>query len=348
LAAKLPPFQHGFLGILPMRSGKEAGVAVRYVYPKSPAAAAGIAPGDLLVSLAGEPIRGRLELWQEIGMSEPGTEVELEVRRADAARKVKVVLTALPEDLPPDELPPAREPSKPGANNRDLTAPGKDTAHSRPPAVAGKDPTQPAVGAVRLKIPEYDNEVWAYVPAEYDAGVAYGVVVWLHAPGGFQWKELLARWRPLCDRYDLILVAPKSTDPARWLPTETALVDRLLAQVGTTYHVDPARVVLHGYEGGGAMAFLAAFHNRQAVRAVAAVEAAPVGPPPENDPLHRLAVYLAWGDKSPAAPQITQAAAALRRMKIPVTAKGLGEVPRYLNDDELSQLARWIDMLDRT
>ena len=146
-----------------------------------------------------------------------------------------------------------------------------------------------------LKIPEYDNKVWAYVPAGYDPGAAYGVVVWLHAPGGFEWKELLARWQPLCDRYDLILVAPKSSDPSRWVPGETALVDRLLAQVGTTYHVDPARIVVHGYEGGGAMAFLAAFHNREAIRAVAAVEAAPVGPPPENDPLHRLAVYLAWG-----------------------------------------------------
>ena len=124
-------------------------------------------------------------------------------------------------------------------------------------------------------------------------------------------------------------------------------MDRLLAEVGTTYHVDPARVVLHGYEGGGAMAFLTAFHNREAVRAVAAVEAAPIGPPPENDPLHRLAVYLAWGQKSPAAGPVEKAAAVMRRLMIPVTAKSLGEVPRYLKADELAELARWIDMLDR-
>ena len=217
----------------------------------------------------------------------------------------------------------------------------------RPPAAQPRAAGLAAAGAVPLKIPEYDNKVWAYVPAGYDPGAAYGVVVWLHAPGGFEWKELLARWQPLCDRYDLILVAPKSSDPSRWVPGEAALVDRLLAQVGSTYHVDPARVVVHGYEGGGAMAFLAAFHNREVIRAVAAVEAAPVGPPPENDPLHRLAVYLASAEKSPAARPIGQATAALRRMKIPVTAKGLGEMPRYLNAEELSQLARWIDMLDR-
>ena len=66
-------------------------------------------------------------------------------------------------------------------------------------------------------------------PKDTTADVPYGVVVWLHAAGGFDWQELLARWKPLCDRYDLILVAPKSADPARWMPGEAALVDRLLA-----------------------------------------------------------------------------------------------------------------------
>ncbi len=370
LAAKLEPFQHGFFGILPMRSGKEEGIAIRYVYPDSPAAAAGVAAGDVLVSLAGEPVHGRLDLWQKMGMSEAGTEVELEVRRGDAVRKVKVLLAALPEGLPPDELPPAREPSKGNANSRELTAPGDAFANSRRLIAAGVEadahrrllaagycalagppakPAQaarPAVGAVRLKIPEYSNEVWAYVPAGYDPEATYGVVVWLHAPGGFEWKELRDRWKALCDRHELILLAPKSSNPSRWEPGETALVDRLLMQVATTYHVDPARIAVHGYEGGGAMAFLTAFHN-QAVRAVAAVEAAPIGAPPESDPLHRLAVYLAWGQKSPAARPIAQAAAALRKAKVPVTAKDLGELPRYLDADELAQLARWIDMLDR-
>ncbi len=87
LAAKLEPFQHGFLGILPMRAAEEEGVRVRYVYPKSPAAAAGIAAGDVLVSLAGEPIEDRIELMERIGVLEPGMAVEIELRRADALRK---------------------------------------------------------------------------------------------------------------------------------------------------------------------------------------------------------------------------------------------------------------------
>ncbi|MCE5267816.1 MAG: PDZ domain-containing protein [Planctomycetaceae bacterium] len=334
LVATLEPFQHGFLGVLPMRGDAEKGVAVRYVYPKSPAAAAGIVADDILTSLGGEPVRERGELIQAIGMFEPGSEVELGVLRGDARRTVKVTLGTIPEELPPDELPAAWQQSQASATK---TTQGRGQAGT---------PGQ-QFGAMRLKIAEYDNKVWAYVPAGYDPARAYGVVVWLHAPGGYDWKELLARWQPLCDRHDLILVAPKSSEAARWMPEEAGLVDRLLMHVGATYHIDPARVVVHGYEGGGAMAFLTAFRNRQMIRAVAAVQATPVGAAPENDPLHRLAVYLAAGDKTLADGPIGKAAAAMRRMKIPVTTKSLGQGTRYLNADELSQLARWIDMLDR-
>ena len=56
LTSKLEPFQHGFLGILPFRSGDDAGVTVRYVYPGSPAAEAKIEPGDVIVSAAGDAV----------------------------------------------------------------------------------------------------------------------------------------------------------------------------------------------------------------------------------------------------------------------------------------------------
>ena len=108
LAQTLEPFQHGFLGVLPMRSNKE-GVAIRYVYPESPAAQAGIAAGDTIVSLQGKPAASRIELLMQLGINEPGTEVELEVRHADAVRKLKVTLGGVPEELPPPELPPARK-----------------------------------------------------------------------------------------------------------------------------------------------------------------------------------------------------------------------------------------------
>jgi serine protease Do len=323
LVAKLEAYQHGFLGILPMRAAEQVGMTVRYVYPDSPAAKAGIAAGDAILSAGGQPAGNRLELREWIGNHEPGDEVELEVRHGDVARKLKVALAPLPEAAAPAELP---------------------EAHGKLPPDAGKQPT---AGATPVKIPEFANEVWAYVPQNYSASVPHGLVLWLHAPGGFDWKELLARWKPLCDRCDLILVAPKANDPSRWVPGEIALVDRLLAEMAGKYNVDPTRVAVHGHEAGGTLAYLAAFRNREIIRAVAAVEAMPAGGAPENEPTHRLAIYTATAAKSRLARPIEAAVAALRKLKIPVTVKDLGELPRYLNPEELAELARWIDTLDR-
>ncbi len=350
LAAKLEPFQHGFLGILPMRTADEDGVVVRYVYPKSPAAAAGIAAGDVLISLAGEPIEGRMELIERIGVQEPGSTVEMEVCRAGAVRKLEATLATLPEDLPPPDLPPALNDKDSRRQPSAAKKPSKQAAEPkspRPKTSQLKAAEAPAVGAVPLKVPEYSNEVWAYVPEKYSAASPCGVVVWLHAPGGFRWKELLSQWKPFCDRDKLILVAPKSSDPARWAPGEAALVARLLVEVASNYNVDPTRVVVCGQEGGGSLAFLAAERNRDVIRGVAAVEAPLTVAPPESDPIRRLAIYMAWAKQSPSARAIDRSVEAIRRKKIPVTVKSIGEVSRYLDAEESAELARWIDALDR-
>lgn len=329
LVAKLEPYQHPLLGVLPMRTPDAGpGVPVRYVYPNSPAAGAGIEPGDVIVSLAGEPITDRDELLRKIVEFQPDEEVDLDIRRGNETLKFQPVLGRLPEDLPPQELPPARGDGEPGEGE-----PGEGE--------------RPDVGTVALKIPELKNEAFAYVPEAYHPAVAYGVVVWLHAPGGFDWKELLKRWQPHCDRHDLILLAPKAEDAQKWKPGEVTLVKKLLDQINSTYTVDPTRVVVHGHEGGGALAYMVAFGHRDLVRAVAAVDAPVSGQPPENDPLHRLAIYMTTAKKSQHASVLKRAISRWREMKIPVTVKDVGEKPRDLNEDELAELARWIDMLDR-
>lgn len=322
LAEKLVPFEHGFLGILPMRDDGLSGVAVRYVYPKSPAAAAGIKRGDVLVAIGDEPVKDRFDLIGKVGLLEPGETVQLTINSNGAERQMQAVLAAISTDPPSEELPPA-EYAKPG------------------------EPAAVQTGSVQLKIPEFTNEAWAYVPESCKSGVPCGVVIWLHAPGGYDWKELLPQWKDLCDRDNLILLAPKSADPTRWMRGETDFIDQLLDQLDSTYGVDRTRIVAHGYQGGGSMAFIEALGNRDMIRAVAAVEAIMMGKLPQNEPTRRLAIYLASAKKSRLAPMVKRVADAFGKAKFPVTVVNLGDTPRYLNEEEMSQLARWIDTLDR-
>ena len=45
------------------------------------------------------------------------------------------------------------------------------------------------VGTVKLKIAEFPNEAFAYVPENYNPNVPYGLVVWLHGDGGLDWAQ---------------------------------------------------------------------------------------------------------------------------------------------------------------
>ncbi len=114
LAAKLPPYIHPFLGILPLRDAaadETKGVTVRYVYPDSPAAKAGIEIGDRIVSLAGTSITSPQNLQEQLAALEPLETVKLEIDRNGKTQTVQATLATLPEAVPAN-LPPAHK-SKP-------------------------------------------------------------------------------------------------------------------------------------------------------------------------------------------------------------------------------------------
>ncbi len=327
LVDKIEPYEAPFLGILPLRgeSLETSPPVVRYVYPESPAAEVDLKPGDQIRSFDGVAVDKLSTIVEKMHSLEPGQKVRLEVRRGSETLLVEPSLGRLPEALP-GVLPPAHDAvAAPGEGERVQT------------------------GVVTVKIPEFENECLAYIPENYNPRLAYGVVVWLHAPGGFKQEELIERWKPLCDENDLILLAPKSGDRARWQPTEARFVRRALDDILKNYHVDASRVVVHGHEGGAAMAYLVGLTNRDVVRAVAAVDAPlpRVAQLPETDPVERLAFYTTLAAKTDATPAVEAGIKRLREMKFPVSVHDVGDQPRYLTTEELQQLVRWFDSLDR-
>jgi serine protease Do len=372
LIAKLPLYIHPFLGVLPRRefespsgttgdgsksasdksagdksagdksNGKEstgekstgdkvggekspgqAGVIVRQVYPDSPAAKAGIQAGDRIVSFNGEAVKDRLNLQELVAAVEPLDKAKVEIERAGKRQTLEAKLATLPEAVP-EKLAPARE--------------------SNPPPVE----KSPAVGKIEIKIPEAPSGCLAYVPETYNSHVPYGLVVWLHPAGGYKADELIARWKPLCEANDLILLAPKSAEAARWQRTELEFVRKAMDDVIGKYNIDPARIVVAGEEAGGAVAYLLAAQNRDLIRGVAALNAAlpPGMTPPENDPVQRLAVFTTTAKQ--ASPAVAAGIKRLREAKFPVTELELGESSRPLSAEEWAELVRWIDTLDRS
>jgi serine protease Do len=322
LTDAVEPYVHPFVGLLPGRDRDGAGVPIRFVYPASGAERAGLLPGDRIESLQGTATTSSAQIRELLAGYDPGGKVSLGVRRGAETRTVELTLGSLPADVPA-QLPPAR---------------------ASLPQVAERPPS----GVVPIRIPEDDHECVAIVPASVHPQGQYGVVVWLHPPGGFDDKQITERWQGHCEQADLIVLAPKSADPNRWLPTELPFVRKALDQLMRSYPIDAARIVVHGYQGGGALGYLFAFEHRDLARGIAAVDA-PVpmrAAPPDNDPLLRLAIWTAYSTKSKLAGPIKQGADRLQAAKFPVTTIPLPE-PRYLDDQELAGLVRWIDTLDR-
>ncbi len=328
LADKLEPYRQPLFGVLPLRplpSQPEAqaqGIAVRYVFPDSPAAKAGVEAGDALISFNEKPIADLHVFRLQFEQMQPGDKATFKIRHGGQTRNVDVVLAAAPQTLPPSELPPA---------------------HAK---VESDKADRPPLGIIPLKNPATTIETWAYVPPHYQAEVPHGLVVWLHGPEGLDPKEFLARCQPWADRHDLIVVAPKAAG-SRFRPNELSQLPVVLAPVINSYSIHPNRVVVAGRESGGTAAFQAAFAAGSLVRAVAVIDAPFIGRFPDRESFLKFSVYLARSEGSRWTGPIKETLSRLRAMQVPVTVKDLGPKPRDFTAEEMAELARWIDTLDR-
>lgn len=72
------------------------GVVVSEIQPDSPATKAGIEPGDIITSLAGQPAMDERDLIRRVGEMPPGRTVELRVIRRNQEKSLAVALGELP------------------------------------------------------------------------------------------------------------------------------------------------------------------------------------------------------------------------------------------------------------
>ncbi len=329
LIDKLAPYERPFLGILPTPIAADekkppAGVGVRWVFPGSGAHAAGVEAGDRIMKVGDKDIKDRAALVEALGELPIDAEIQLTLDRDGQSRQATAKLSAEPTTIAADA--PLREP------------------------FAGEPPKPAqATGETEIKLPEFENKLTAYVPKDYDARRAYGLVILLNPAGGAANPKALEPWKPLCDRHGLILLVPSPKDPKRWDPSETAMLRRAAMQLIGQYNIDRHRVALVGQESGGSMAWLLALSARGLVRGLAVIESPlPLGSEaPQTDPATPLAIYAATSDPAQKNGRIAKTLESLRAAKFAVTAHSLGDQARPLDEAERTELARWIDTLDR-
>jgi serine protease Do len=198
------------------------------------------------------------------------------------------------------------------------------------------------------KMPAHEHEFWAYVPEDYNPEFKYGLLVWLHPGGDTMEATVLKAWQTLCDERGIILVAPKAGQIAGWIPDETEFVKDTVDLFLEKYSIDRSRVVLHGYASGGAFAYTMAFKHRPLFKGISTVAAPLMSPPPDNEPDFRLQFHLLSGDNDPLHRGVVLTAKGLSELKYPVvqtTIDGAGH--KYPTGDPITEIALWIDALDR-
>ncbi len=79
-------------------AGHPAGVAVTKVDPGSPAAAAGLSPGDVVVAAAGHPVRSPGSLNRAIALARDAGRLAIRVRRGRRHQELVVDLSGQPPD----------------------------------------------------------------------------------------------------------------------------------------------------------------------------------------------------------------------------------------------------------
>ena len=328
LAATIEPYVRPDLGCLPMREttlgNPVPGVTIRFVFPASPAERAGLQAGDRILAVGDQETGTAAAMRDRLITHDPEQVVRLRFARGDQTLEADATLTAM-NPVVPTSLPPALTPLAPPV------------------------PEHPAVGTVDLRIPEVPNKCSVLVPDNYDPRRPYGLLVWLHPPGKFAVDEWVNRWKKRAQDQDLIVMAPQPADEQRWDGSEIEFVRKAMDEVIRTYTIDRTRVVVHGFQAGGSMAYYVAMTQRDLVRGLAPI-AAPLPMRmgrPTTDPVQPLMIFSVSSEQSDAATRIAAGERLLAQAAFPVISRVLGGAERDLNEQELDELIRWIDTLDR-
>jgi serine protease Do len=324
LIAKLAPYRHAFLGVLPAiptEEQKQPGVIVEAVWPGSPAAKAGIRSGDQLTKL-GETetpqIAAALDAMKSL---QPGAALVLVVTRGKEELKLQATLTAPPQDI--------------------LSS--VDRADSK--SDAADAPREFEV----LKLPQFPQEAKFLAPEKKLASP--GLLLWL-VDDEKQEQAVVEAWRGTCERDGLVLLLARPGGETGWDFEELEYLDQLARTARNRFKADLQRTVIAGRDKGGQLAYALGLRRRQDFSGVIA-DNAPLPRTmkiPDNSPGGQFALLTILPKNSTFAPLIKHDVEQLRTTGFPVSVlerPGAQAEASVLDAATQGTIARWIAGLRR-
>lgn len=193
-------------------------------------------------------------LRAEFPSAAPGRREELRLR----IEELKVRLSAL--EAPPPSSAPAPGPAGPYETGvREWTF-GERHGESDPVRMAAR--LSMSVPEMRRHDPglacEIAKEKFAgYVPAIEGKEPVWGLLVWI-GPGDAAWID--PAWVPVLDEFKLIFAGPLNAGNERFVWHRAGLALDTAANIARRYPVDPERVYIGGFSGGGRVASTLGLH----------------------------------------------------------------------------------------
>ena len=324
LVDRIPPFEHGYLGVLPNRwPPAENGVTIRDVYPNTPAAELGLQTGDTIQSIGEKAVDSIAAAHRTLAGFQANDQTTLTIIRNGESIQHTVRLGEVPQ-----------------ASDRDRSSAYDLSASTETLAI---DDVQ------TLKLPEEAAQCWVRTPHEFHADVPHALLMWVDRPGVASAARLEEQWGAICDAYPLIVMTPESANGNRWNPTDADFVRRCLEAAMQEYPIDDNLVVVGGFQSGGSLAMMVAMQSRETVRGIATVDAIVVPQVLEasNEPLRRLSFLLAVSKQDRLGLPTVAARDQLRQAHFPVEFHELQPPRDELNDQDRMLIRDWIDQLDR-
>lgn len=349
LAGELVPYEVPFLGLLPRRGASVVqGMAVRFVFPDSPTDKAGLSQGDQILKYNGLPVIDSRTLADLVGRGRPGDQVSLAYLHDGREATVDVTLASLPNTIVGELSAELIESSATGSIDLNKNVLDDVKAVEAKPAERISIPEGPKTGRFTELLAGYEHSYWAYVPENYNPRRAYGLLVWIHPSGDTLEAIVTKRWKSICDRRGIILVAPKADNLAGWTPGEANFVEGLVAYIREKYTIDTPRIWLHSHGSGAMMASLLVGRQGDVFRGLVLTGAPFVGQVADQEPDFKPQFHFVCGDGDKTLSSVKKTIDALKKRKFAVSFTMVnGGGPKYPEEGEVEQIGRWADCLDR-